>query len=143
MDNIALKAYKAKLDEREEIYRMHKNSYECKISRYRTGIIFFAAAFVVLRLAIQLIIYGIVPNFLIFLLYLLCAVSFVALIVYSINYYRYTHMHHNVKIGAFTLNRSKNLLAILRDDEMQISTLKNQIAFIERERELKTKESNK
>ena len=86
---------------------------------------------------ILLIMYGVVIGFTIYLLCLVCAVSFVALMMYLINYFRYTHMIYHFKIGSFVLSRRKNLLAILKDDERQINTLKNKIAFIEREMQTK------
>lgn len=143
MDEIALKAYKAKLSEREEIYGMHKNSYKYNLSKYKMGII-FCIGFLIVDDCICLHLLGnVIPEPLILVLWPACLIAVIALIIYLIKYCSYINMCNEIKIGPFKIKGRNKIFSILKNDEMQISTLKKQIAFIERERELQAKESDK
>ncbi len=143
MDEIALKAYKAKLSTKEECYKMHKKTFNDNITKYKRCIIFDIILIVVIDFTFRHAYKNLMADRFSIMLWSTIVIPIIALIINSINYYRYTHMRQAIKIGPFTISGRNNLLAILKEDERQISTLKNQIAFIERERELQAKESNK
>ena len=143
MDEIALKAYRMKLSEKEESYKMHKNSYDYNILKYRNHIIVYIGLMFLNDIFCLHLFVDAIPDAILIMIWCTNGIFLIALIKNVIDYYRYTHMRQAIKIGPFTISGRNNLLAILKEDERQISTLKNQIAFIERERELQAKESNK